>query len=275
MYKSYFLIFILSAAICQSANAQEGFYLKPLIEKKWNKTRLSGDYNLSFSPNQPINISTQTISKQSGVLPGILLGYSFKRSNIEVGISQDAAGAAYNIYTIEHNQSDSSFSTSMHHRSQSLELIKIPLRYSLRVLKKDSIRISSGLVSLELWATFGYDFIFKSKGDQVHPTEIGTASIYEGNGKYLNIADNIYDTGENWSTFKSIGFIFKILNKGSNYFNIGMNYSWGIFPLSRLEAQITSTSNQVFRHNVYSDGSGFYLTFSKEINLPKIRKRYF
>jgi hypothetical protein len=274
MLKSFFLVFV-PIILAGQLFAQQGFYLKPLLQFKWNHSRDPVDYNISLTPHQPVQIISMANYRTKGFEIGAILGYNFKKSSIEIGVCQDGTNSGFTVRGMSHGQHDSLFHLETYSSYGGLVMTKIPIHYQLRLWKIDSLHHDPRAFSLEICAFLGIDLIFKPRGDPNTPNIISGYEFYQGGGKYIDLIDKLYATGEHWGYLNTIGLTFKLNKRDRNILNIRFHASIGAINFSYKELSIVNTDGTTYVHNELSDASGYYLTISKELNLRKIRKHYF
>jgi hypothetical protein len=270
-----FSLLVVLQILAGQKDAQQGFYLKPLIQVKWVWNRDPINYTLLTTPNQPIQIISEHNYRPKGFDIGLILGYNFRKAGIEIGLCQDGTNSGYTVRGMSHGTTDSAFSIDYFKHTAGLLLTKIPVRFQYRLFKIDSIHHDPRHFSLEVWGFAGLDFLFKPRGDPSSPYTMGGTEFYQGAGKYIEVSDKLYETREHKGRLRTLGLTLKLFKRDRNLLDISFYSSWGAINFSNMELTITNTDGRQYRHNEYSDASGYYISFSTELNLRKIRKRYF
>jgi hypothetical protein len=260
--------------------AQQGFYLKPIIELKWHRQRYPIDYSIQVPPTNQIPFAEnfQIISQNNYRIPGftigLMAGYNFKRWSIESGICQDQTSSGINFRCLAVNQRDSSLNTTMFYSNDGITMTKVPVRFYYNIFKKDSLSHDKRNFSICASLFAGIDIFLKPAGDPSIPLTGSGIDPYVGKGQYIHVTESLYDSRETWAYAKAIGITFRWYKRNVNLLTLTLYANWAPFYMSRIELEILMPDGTRYLHTEFADGSGLYFNISKELSFRNFRKRY-
>lgn len=142
---------------------------------------------------------------------------------------------------------------------------KFPIRFGIKVAGADSVKVNKKLK----WNLF----LFGGVDIYTRPPigiKIGSTSIYYTNPQFdsIIIDEDFINIGTRYILY-SLGLSLKGYNKkGQNIVNFSVNYTQGrrFDYMSGTKLVLTNVDGYEYRQYLYSRGSGFYFTLSKDIN---------
>ncbi len=267
--KSFCTILII-LSVCCKMNCQQGFYLKPLSYRKCFFTREPFNMTLQTKAGNTFQFETQNFVTPPGFDIGLLVGYNFTHFSFETGIIRDGSASGFNLKGFSYNRYDSTMSGNSYSARGALGYYNFPLLVYWNIFEKDNLWHNSRQLSLQL-SLFGGINIGVFPSTDKSPVSIDGTIWEMSHNQYIDITDALSSTGESSARLYTLGISMKVYKKGINLFNFSLWGSLGSYGLSNEQLSITDTDGTKYRYNFYGNGSGIYLSWTKEINLRNMR----
>ena len=265
------VIFLIMTCFGLKALAQNGFFIRPIINTKAEFS--SYYYNTPYNGVPYFNFKNQNIVwpfKLSPISIGVFIEKEFNEKYFSgLGVSQDGASSGYSFsYTtgaIFNN--DTSYSPSSSRGSGGVLVTKIPFIVGRTFYGNDSLLIvgrhNFGVITK---ISFAINFMFHNKGNPYEPlTDFGFDSILIYPNKYLSYTEKMYSI--NTSAFLySVGLDFQFTHRKREILTVSVSALYGRKALSKTVVDI-AVDNDKFQATLMSTGSGLFLQISKGIAL--------
>ncbi len=272
------ILFPLTLILAGHLSAQQGFYLKPLLEKKGYYKKDPVSRTIFSTGNQPFELNGQAyfwgLGQHQGAEVGILLGYNLKHITFETGLVSDGSNGILKLNYSTYNKTDSTYRTSFWKLNEGVALTKIPFRMYYNVFRKDSLHKDQRNFSLEGSIFAGLDFVFKPVGNPNTPLSTDEIDFLASNGKTITITETLYETPEHWDYLRTLGFNLKLYKRERNILNISVYGSWGHFNFSEIRFDMKNTDGTHYIHSEYAKADGIYVSLSKELNFTNTRNDF-
>lgn len=263
-------IFAVLTFCCIHTYAQKGFYVRPVLEHKFNSN--SGtSFNIITPQNYILKVEPINFYAQKGLDIGFYLGYRTKNFFFETGWSQDKGSQAVRVSGLTYYAADSTFYQTELTYTSGISFNKIPVKVGVKLFGVDSIPNNKNWI-WQGFAFVGLDFLSRQSG------------TIKGEQNFNFITNKNSDTlkynaqlgGQAKSSYMStIGVMFKATNKKGLTLNLSVHYSQGsaLSYTSFTGLTFTNHDGTVYKSFVGSRSSGLYFSISTDIYPVQLFKK--
>ena len=255
-------IFAVLFLVCIQAYAQKGFYVRPVLEHKFNSN--SGtSFNLITPQDYILKVEPINFYAQKGLDIGFYFGYRTKNFFFETGWAQDKGNQGVRVSGLTYYAEDSTFYQTELTYTTGISYNKIPVKIGVKLFGGDSITNGKNW-NWQGFAYVGLDFLSRQPG-----TIKGEQSfnfITSKNSDTLKYNAQLGAQGKS-SYMSTIGFMLKATNKKGLTLNLSVHYSQGsaLSYTSYTGLTFTNHDGTVYKSFVGSRSSGLYFSISTDI----------
>jgi hypothetical protein len=262
------IILIFNIYLFGILHSQTGFYFKPLAEVKWNHSKFKNQsYQVNTSNGKTINVKAINNYRNNGFNAGINIGYQGRKFFCETGLSVDGAGTGVLVSGFSYTKQDSTYNgISLMSQGGGSGYRKFPLRYGYKLYGRDSVKQGKKMYC-NLFLFGGLDILTLIGTPDLSPFGSSGLDFYDKNGVVTKVKLSDYQTGTNWTYYKSIGIVAKFYGKKhKNIFNVAFNFSSApkYTMLSETRIIVSDANGTKYQNSFFGNGGGFYLTISKD-----------
>lgn len=251
------------------------FYIKPYLEYKASFSSSYRDYqHVNNNPYYKIKserlfvpIPFNRLRSDDMGRYGLSVGYAFSNDKfaIESGVGYDGITLSYGrIYFLRYDTLQHTTYTSYFGGRNGAAGLKIPLLFSMQLLKWDTLRLYNSRRSfkIKLNLKFGVNFF---RGFNNTPLGSKDSGILVAPNTYISVYETTQRNFNN-SRLWQIGFDCDLVFKKLKGFTLSFYYLKGSNYMLTTKIDVNVTGYDTYTYLVHSSGSGFYLQLSKKIN---------